>query len=215
LEQLRNFINSGVQSVGRRSPGFAFGVLMIALLVFVIGCSNDETHTDETGRRVAPQKADQPAFHIDPAIAFSIEFGRGSGWHGLDTVRVEQDGRVTLSRLIGSQTNPSWETATIQLQQNRLADILKAVETNGLMSLRRTYQDPNIADGTQWVLWITQGDHEKSVYFNNRFPVQITGFAEQLDRILSVAGLGNITWQPVPASQSRSHERELWKSIER
>jgi len=109
----------------------------------------------------------------------------------------------------------SWEVATLQLPPEALAEVLKAVESNNLMGLHKAYYDEKIADGTQWVLWIRQGEREKSVYFNNSFPREITAFAEQMDAILSRAGLDKVVWQPVPERESRQHERELWDSIER
>jgi hypothetical protein len=96
-----------------------------------------------------------------------------------------------------------------------VAEVLKAVESNGLMGLHKAYHDDNIADGTQWVLWIKQGEREKSVYFNNSFPRAITAFAGQLDAILARAGLDKVAWQPVPERESRQHEKELWDSIKR
>ena len=105
-----------------------------------------------------------------------------------------------------------WETATLQLQADKLAEVLKAVETNDLMNLHRAYHT-DVNDGTQWVLWIKQGEQEKSVYFNNSFPRRIKEFASQLDGILSVAGLSTVAWTPVPDKESRQHEKELWDSI--
>ena len=174
-------------------------LLIIAVTAATVGCSG----------RV--EKDERPAFTIDSSQAFRLEFGRGSGWHGLDTVRVDQDGGVVLHR---RQQADVWETTTLQLPPNALADVLKAVESNGLMGLHREYH-ADIHDGTQWVLWIKQGEQEKSVYFNNSFPRQITRFAEQLDSILSTAGQDEAAWQPVAVSESRQHERELWDSIKR
>ena len=62
---------------------------------------------------------------------------------------------------------------------------------------------------------VKQGENEKAVYFNNRFPAAITAFAEQLDAILARSGLSTIAWQPVPEWESRQHEREPGGSIKR
>jgi hypothetical protein len=107
-----------------------------------------------------------------------------------------------------------WETATLQLSTEAVAEVLKAVESNDLMGLHRAYHE-DINDGTQWVLWVKQGKREKSVYFDNRFPPAINQFAEQLDAILARAGFDKVVWQPVPEKESRQHERELWDSIKR
>jgi hypothetical protein len=85
------------------------------------------------------------------------------------------------------------------LPPEAVAEVLKAVESNGLMGLHKAYHDDNIAAGTQWVLWIKQGEREKSVYFNNSFPRAITAFAGQLDAILARAG-----WTRWRGSRSRS-----------
>jgi hypothetical protein len=152
-----------------------------------------------------------PSFTIDHTQPFWLEFGRGSGWHGLDTVKIDQTGLAVLHRMTSQQ---QWEVATLQLPSQEVDEVLKAVETNGLMELRKAYHQ-DIADGTQWVLWIKQGEREKSVYFDNNFPTAITKFAEQLDAILSRSGLDKVTWRPIPDRESRRHEKELWDSIKR
>lgn len=157
---------------------------------------------------------DRPTFTVDPNQAFRLEFGRGSGLDGLETIKVSQNGGVILHRTKQPEDG-KWETATLQLSLDALAEVLKAVESNGLLDLHRAYHDTNRKDGTQWVLWIKQGDREKSVYFNNEFPRAITRFAEQLDAALSAAGLDKVVWQPVPLSETGRHDRELWDSIKR
>jgi hypothetical protein len=161
---------------------------------------------------------DRPSFAIDHAQQFWLEFGRGSGWHGLDTVKLDQTGRVVLHRMKserkGDVIDQSWETASLQISPEDLAEVLKAVESNELLGLRKEYHE-NISDGTQWVLWIKQGEQEKSVYFSNNFPRRIRAFAEELDTILTLAGSNKVAWQPVPDRESRQHERELWDSIKR
>jgi hypothetical protein len=178
-------------------------LLMIAAALATAGCSG----------RV--EKDDRPTFHIDPAQPFRLELGRGSGWHGLDTIRLSQDGSAVLHRLKQGPKEDVWETATLRLEPGALAEVLKAVEANDLTGLHRAYHEPGVHDGTQWVLWIEQGGREKSVYFNNRLPRPIIRFAEQLDDILARSGVDRVTWQPVPPSESRRHERELWDSIKR
>jgi hypothetical protein len=170
--------------------------LVIAVALVVVGCSG----------RV--ERDDRPAFTIDRTQPFWLEFGRGSGWHGLDTIKLDQTGRVVLHRITSRM---SWEVATLQLSPEALAEALNAVESNGLMRLHKAYY-ADIHDGTQWVLWIKQGEREKSVYFNNSFPAAITRFAEQLDAILARGGLDKAGWQPVPDREARQHEKELWHS---
>jgi len=178
--------------------------VVIVVAFAVVGCSG----------RV--EKDDRLAFTIDLTQPFWLEFGRGSGWEGLDTIKIDQSGRVVLHRKKSERKEDfivvSWQVATLQLSPEALAEVLKAVESNGLMRLHKAYHE-DIHDGAQWVVWIKQGEREKSVYFNNNFPRQITAFAEQVDGILAQAGLDKVTWQTVPERESRQHERELWNSI--
>jgi hypothetical protein len=179
---------------------------MIAVALATVGCSG----------RI--EKDDRPAFTIDRTQPFLLEFGRGSGLHGLNTIKLDQTGLVILHQIkIEHDQNVSvisWEVATLQLQPEAVGEVLKLIESNRLMRLHKAYHE-DIADGTQWVLWIKQGEREKSVYFNNSFPSAITRFAEQLDAILVRAGLNKASWQPVPERESRQHEKELWDSIKR
>lgn len=138
----------------------------------------------------------RPTLNIDHTQPFWIEFGRGSGLNGLDTVKIDQTGKAILRKMKSTHQNLSWEVATLQLSRGELDEVLKAVESNKLMGLQKSYHR-NLADGTQWVLWIRQGKHENSVYFNNNFPGSITAFADQLDAILTRAGLEKAMWQPV------------------
>jgi hypothetical protein len=163
-------------------------------------------------------KDDRPAFHIDPEQPWRIEFGRGSGWHGLDTAKLDQDGRLVLHRLRqdreGNVIALSWETTTAQLPPSAVAKVLAAVESNRLLELDKAYH-ANVADGTQWVLWVRQGDREKSVYFDNHFPERIVRFAEQLDQVVSGSVGPGLRWRAVPSVEDRDHERELWESLRR
>lgn len=182
--------------------------LLIAVALVVVG----------GGVYLLAVRNDSPAFTIDHSQPFWLEFGRGSGWHGLNTVKIDQTGRAVLHRMKSEckedVTVLSWEVATLQLSPEALDEVLKAVESNDLMGLRKEYHE-DIHDGTQWVLWIKQEEREKSVYFNNNFPRRIKAFAEQLDASLAQAGLDKVAWQPMPERESRQHERELWDSIKR
>lgn len=185
------------------------GLILMVAIVFA-GC------------RATVKIDDRPPFTVDPTQPFSLVFGRGSGWKGLDTIRVDQSGSVIVHRkkyeLKDGRHSLSWEVATVQLSAESLAEVLKAVESNRLMQLHREYSPPpyvEIHDGSQWALWIKQGEQEKSVYFNNNFPRQIMSFAEQLDGILARAGLDNAQWQPTPDQDFRAHEQDLWNSIRR
>lgn len=157
-------------------------------------------------------------FHLDPGRPYQLEFGRGSGWHGLDTVKLRQDGTVTLHRqrqeFDGQVVHLFWETARLKLPPEALARVVDAIEEHQLLGMDREYHE-DADDGTQWVLWVKQGEKEKSVYFDNRFPKGIVRFAEALDNVLAENGLEKADWRRVPDVDARKHERELWDSIKR
>lgn len=151
------------------------------------------------------KKDDRPPFRIDPNSPYRIELGRGSGMFGLETVRITQDGNVVLHRQGNAAT---WFKGTMHLSEDTLKQVLKAVEDNKLIGLHKAYH-ANVWDGTQWVLWIKQGDNEKAVYCDNYFPPEIVKFSEFLDKVLAASG--NVIWLPA----SSDHARELWESIKR
>lgn len=130
----------------------------------------------------------QPAWAIDESRPWTIEFGRGSGRQGLDTVKIGNDSRVVLHRLTSTATTLICEQATINLPPQAVAEILATVSRDGLLRLHKEYHARNVADGSQWIFWIKQGDNQKAVYCDNYFPGAITDFAESLDAVLSRTG---------------------------
>jgi len=152
-------------------------VAIIGLAAVIVGYASISTGYD----RLDPPrdhplskvvKDDRPPFRLDPVKPWRIEFGRGSGYHGLDTVKLDQGGHLVLHRL-GSR---GWETAAVDLQADVVAQVLEAVEANRLLELDKAYH-ADLKDGTQWVLWVRQGEQEKAVYFDNHFPDQIVCIA--------------------------------------
>ena len=154
---------------------------------------------------------------IDPSQPCQIVFGRGSGWHGLDTVKIVADGTVTLYRErydnLPNARKQFWETASLKLSAESISQIVAAVNESGVLGLDREYHDAGVRDGTQWVFWAQQAGMEKSTYFDNKFPKRIRSFAEALDSILAKNGLAAVEWQRVPDGKVREHEKELWDSI--
>jgi hypothetical protein len=175
----------------------------------IVGCSGGRVIEDTN-----------PPFHLDPDQPFRLDFGRGSGWHGLDTIKIDETGGVVLHRMKdelrkdekGDIIVLSWETTTLRLQPDALAEVRKAVESNALTKLHKKYYVDRVADGSQWVLWLRQGGREKSSFFSNYFPPAIKRFAKELDRILEAAGLGNAEWHPIPPEESGVHDKDLWQS---
>ena len=148
---------------------------------------------------------DRPTFRIAPEKGFQIAFGRGSGWHGLDTVSVDDAGTVTLHKI----SDAGIIRSSFTLVENDLNAVLSLVDECGVMDFDREYHDETVVDGTQWVLLVEQGEKMKSIYFNNHFPEKIHRFALQFDSILDAEskGLETITVEIDPISD------RLWDSI--
>lgn len=181
---------------------------LLILTAFLVGCDGG---TATTPRPQAVEPDTRPAFVLDASKPFVIELGRGSGLHGLDIVKVDQTGAVELSRIAGGQ---NVESASLQLSSADVATVVGLVDTNQMTSMGRTYSDPGVADGTQWVLWIEQSPSAKAIYFNNSFPNQITAYANGLDALLQKAGLNTATWSPMPKQKGIDQQKALWDRIE-
>lgn len=202
-------------------------VIVLLFILFAISCSQGRVTSHfsrKTGSKRFPESLPlvkivedhRPSFSIDPAKPFTIAFGRGSGWAGLNTVNINENGKVVLYRLQVEQRHEIrylfWETGTMQLLSEDITAILDSLYTFHLLTMHKEYH-ADIHDGTQWVLWIQQEPHEKSIYCNNHFPNDILAFSDFLDDLLTKRGLADVTWTRVPKNEFRNHEKELWESI--
>jgi hypothetical protein len=195
--------------------------LLLCLAALVVGCSGrveTDSEVEKGSERV--ETDDRPAFAIDRTKPFWIEIGRGGHKGGLDTIKIDQTGRVILHRTSRRKKQDGsddliCEVATLQLSPEALVEALKSVDAANLMALGKAYYRVALADGTQWILWIRQGEQEKAVYCDNSFPKAITEFAEQLDALLGRAGLENTTWTSETWKDFSENERELKGCIRR
>jgi hypothetical protein len=172
-------------------------------LLLTVGC------TQRDKGRVVVTPDTRPSFVLDGSKPFVIELGRGSGRRGIEIIRITEAGVVQVDRF-----QPAIESALIQLTPAQLKGVVDEVNLRQLPGMGRSYSDPGIMDGTQWILWISQGSFEKAVYFNNSFPDQITGFAGKLDVLLGSAGLSSAKASPVPRKVNEARQKALWSRIE-
>lgn len=178
------------------------------------GCHSTEPASG--GARIPPHfpltkvtRSNGPVFEVDAAKDFCIELGRGSGMDGLETVAISSDGTVVLHRL----TKPrGWVTATLVLPQDALKRILTSLKVEKVMAMADAYH-AGIADGTQWVLTVAQGDRHKAIYFDNHFPQPVLRFASIIDTELRAAGESTLRWKSVPKARWGDHDAQLWGSI--
>jgi len=156
------------------------------------------------------------AFDFKPDEPFRLELGRGGGRDGLETVATDQTGRAVLHRLQSERRGGSirlyCETAELELDAEALRRITDAVRDTGLLRMRRAYHK-DVADGTQWIFRLRQGENEKAIYFNNRFPGNTRRFAAILDGVLDESGREDLSWSRVADDKMRDHEKALWESI--
>jgi hypothetical protein len=96
-----------------------------------------------------------------------------------------------------------------------VAAVLEAADASRLTQLGRRYVAVNIADGSQWVLLIRQGDREKAVYFDNHFPEPIRRFGRRVDEVIGETVGPGLRWRRAPTAGAGSHDRELWDAIRR
>lgn len=157
--------------------------------------------------RITPSKTE--AFVVDPTKAFHFEFGRGSGLSGLDTIAFDLDGVVQIYQ---QRREGSWQTGTLKLDPDSIQRIFDTIKNEDIMKMPAVYH-ADVLDGTQWVLWLTQGAHSKAIYFNNYFPAEIRRLAKLLDAELESAGLPNVRWKQVARAESGLHQKALWNSI--
>ena len=195
--------------------------LLITLLA--VGCHlNDVQSTaNKTGATLLGRDPDtgEPIFALDHSVAdsrrltfssslpFRISLGRGSGLYGLETIAIDEN----LLAVVHRETSAGWETCRVELTINEWGAIVDAIEQNNLFSLDRAYH-ANVADGTQWVLWIEQNGQSKTVYCNNFFPDQIRKFADEIDIVFDIDD-DLLEWKSVPDKLIGNHDNRLWAAI--
>lgn len=186
----------------------------IAACFALSGCHSTEPAYDVAG--IPPRfplskvaRSDRPVFEIDATKDYLIEFGRGSGLDGLDTVAVSSDGTAALHRLTKTRR---WATAALTLSHGALGRILKSLKSQRIMFMADAYH-ADIEDGNQWVLTVTQGNRRKAIYFNNHFPKSILRLAAAIDAELQEAGETALHWKLVPRAHWGDHDTRLWNSI--
>lgn len=161
---------------------------------------------------------------FDPTKDFTVMLGRGSGWDGLETIKVERSGRVVAYRqrfveeqkVIGGVAEKvrwsRWDVASFKISQAAVDQVCSSILKNRLMTMEDKYENSLIADGEQRILLIKHGGEVKWVYFNNSFPWRIESFAADLEQAVGLAKLPESSWEPVPQGDARVDEKALWES---
>lgn len=193
--------------------------LVYVAFVGVFGCRSDSPEKSVIGflnEKVVPD--DGQKWEFQPAQEYKVEFGRGSGWVGLATIKLESSGKVViceprylLERVQAKKFDMVLAEGTCNLTPEdvlKVANLIKDLKLNGLA---KAYHG-GVYDGTQWVFFLQQGGQQKSVYFDNKFPKVIERFAKALDGILEPYK-NKAVWQQVAKGHERDNGKSLWESI--
>lgn len=146
---------------------------------------------------------------LRPDENFELQFGRGSGWHGLDVLRITSDRRAVYEYRTELGI---WERKRFAVDAKGLADLRGAIDTLNPWDMERAYH-ADVCDGTQWAFFVCVDGTSKSIYFNNHFPGAIKQFADFVDRAILQPFADPLKAQTVADRHHRKHEKELWESI--
>jgi hypothetical protein len=141
---------------------------------------------------------------------FDFQLGRGSGWHGLDLLRITSDGVAVYE--YQTKLGGGWERKTFLVDRARLDALSDTINNLRIKDLKRAYHG-NVADGTQWCLLISIDGDTKSVYCDNNFPGPIRSLAKFVDETILEPLAGPVVAETVPERHYREHEKEIWASI--
>ena len=197
-------------------------LILISLLPLFAACNNSAVSGDSTAADTLDTKRDLETGEVFHALrhsvsdqrdmkfrtdqGYTISFGRGSGWFGLETIEVD----LNLNAKIYRQTESGWKTCSISLTNDEWRKITDSIERHQLYKLDREYH-ADVADGTQWILWIVQNGRSKLVYCNNFFPDNLRTFAHDIDSVFNIHD-DLLGWETVPANLERKHDDLLWDS---
>ncbi len=140
---------------------------------------------------------------------FDLQFGRGSGWHGLDLLRITSDGRAEYEY---QADHGEWRRKTFVVPEHQLTKLRQEITELNPWGMDRAYHR-NVADGTQWCFLVRIDGKSKSVYFDNNFPNAIRRFADVIDQTVLVPFADPVEAEVVPQRHHRKHEKEIWASI--
>jgi hypothetical protein len=152
--------------------------------------------------------SDGSEFSLHPDDTFEFQFGQGSGWHGLNLLKVTADGRATYEY----QADRGWSRKTFVVGDRGLEHLVEKINALRIFGLPRAYH-ADVADGTQWCLLIKTGGRRKAIYCDNYFPAELRELAAFVHRDVVVGAGGLAEPVAVPRWCWRQHEQEIWSSI--
>jgi uncharacterized membrane protein YfcA len=140
---------------------------------------------------------------------FEFQLGQGSGWHGLDLLKITADGKAVYEY---QSSRGEWERKTFFVDKASMDALICKINSLKIMELDRAYHG-DVADGTQWCLLIKSNGRAKSVYCDNNFPERIEKLAAFVHETIIEPFGGKAEARAVPPRECRKHEKEIWESI--
>jgi hypothetical protein len=166
--------------------------------------------------RISPyQTEDDPAnfpagttSSIENAKDFLFILGQGSGWHGYDVLKVDDNG--TCEATFGGERTGKWRRAKFSLTSNELTQLQKKLVELDVFALKRAYHNTSICDGTQWFLKIQGGGKRKAVYCNNYFPSVMTNLSNFVEQQIKAPHVKELDTSTEIELTRESMEKEGW-----
>jgi hypothetical protein len=160
----------------------------------------------KTEEDLAWPREGRPLLALDDTFEFQL--GLGSGWHGLNLMKISADGTAVYEY----QTYPGWSRKTFTVGRPGVERLVERINALKILGLHRAYH-AHVADGTQWCLLIKTGGRRKAVYCDNYFPAEVRELATFVRRDLVDPASSKAAPVAVPAWACRQHEKEIWASL--
>jgi hypothetical protein len=146
---------------------------------------------------------------ITADATFEFQLGQGSGWHGLDLLKIPADGMAVYEY---QPQRGKWFRKRFSVDKGRLEALIEKIKALNILDMERWYTS-GIADGTQWCILIKSGGQQKSIYCDNKFPQPIKDLAAFVHETIIEPLGGRVEAVVVPEREHHNHEKEIWASI--
>jgi|GEM_PF-5359270 len=146
---------------------------------------------------------------LGPGQAFEFQFGQGSGFEGLNVVKILPSGEARYD--YGDVT--AWQKKTFRVSQEAMQELADKINALGILNMGKVVSDPDVRDGEQWIVLIKTEGTARSIYFDNRFPVQVRELAAFVHERVVEPYTKNLRPEPVSDFDHDRLQQELWDSV--
>ena len=137
---------------------------------------------------------------------FEFQLGQGSGWQGLNLIKITADGNAVYQYESFSNV---WSRKTFQLTPVEVQSLADQVNELKIVALDDHYR-ASVHDGTQWCILVKSQGHRKRIYCDNRFLRRIEKLAAFVhEKIIDRAGEKAVAVSISP-DRFREFEAEIW-----